>query len=73
MVLNNLGDLYRAEERYAEAEPILKRSLAIREKIAGPNDPSIVMALSNLAALYSNHGSLRPVPAAVRAGARHPR
>ena len=39
MVLNNLGDLYRAEERYALAEPILKRSLAIREKISGPNDP----------------------------------
>ena len=28
--LNNLARLYRANGRYAEAEPLLKRALAIR-------------------------------------------
>ena len=55
-MLNNLGELYRTEERFAEAEPLLKRSIAIREKTVGPDDPDIVLALSNLAALYSNQG-----------------
>jgi len=32
-VLNNLGELYRAEERYAgKRRPLLKRSIAIRGK-----------------------------------------
>ena len=30
--LNNLAFLYRAQGRYAEAEPLYKRSLAIKEK-----------------------------------------
>ena len=31
--LNNLGELYRAQGRYAQAEPLYKRSLAIWEKV----------------------------------------
>ena len=30
--LNNLAELYRAHGKHAEAEPLYKRSLAIREK-----------------------------------------
>jgi tetratricopeptide (TPR) repeat protein len=30
--LNNLAELYRAQGRYAEAEPLHKRSLAISEE-----------------------------------------
>jgi tetratricopeptide (TPR) repeat protein len=30
--LNNLAGLYQAQGRYAEAEPLYRRSLAIREK-----------------------------------------
>jgi tetratricopeptide (TPR) repeat protein len=33
--LNNLGELYRIQGRYAEAEPLLKRALAIRERVLG--------------------------------------
>ncbi len=37
--LNNLGELYRLQGRYAEAEPLNKRALAIREKALGPDPP----------------------------------
>jgi hypothetical protein len=35
--LSNLAALYQRQERYADAEPLFKRSLAIREK-ALPHD-----------------------------------
>src|SRR6516164_8555765 len=41
---------------YAEAEPLLKRSLAILEKTLGPEDPKIAALLSNLAELYDAEG-----------------
>ncbi len=34
-LLNNLAVLYRDQGRYAEAEPLFQRSLAIVEKSAG--------------------------------------
>jgi hypothetical protein len=34
-----LGDLYRAQGRYADAEPLYKRALAIFEKALGPDHP----------------------------------
>src|SRR5262249_49139824 len=38
--------------RYAEAEPLLERGLAIREKALGPEHPDVGTSLNNLAALY---------------------
>ena len=49
--LNDLGALYRAQGKYAEAEPLLKRSLAIREKALGPDHLDVSTSLSNLAML----------------------
>ncbi len=46
------GRLYQAQGRYAEAEPLYKRSLAIREKALGPDHPAVGTSLNNLAALY---------------------
>ena len=57
--LNNLAELYRAQGRYADAEPLLKRSLAIYEKVLGPDHPDVGLSLNNLAALYNNQGPLR--------------
>jgi len=54
--LNNLAALYRNQGRYAEAEPLYKRSLAIREKARGPDHPDVALALNNLAALYDKQG-----------------
>jgi Tfp pilus assembly protein PilF len=47
--LNNLGAVLQAQERYADAEPVLRRALAMKEKTLGPNNPSVAHTLSNLA------------------------
>jgi tetratricopeptide (TPR) repeat protein/CHAT domain-containing protein len=46
-----LALLYSDQDRYAEAEPMLKRSLAITEKALGPNHLNVANALINLAEL----------------------
>jgi CHAT domain-containing protein len=50
--LGNLGALYYVQGRYAEAEPLDKRALAIHEKLLGP-DPN---NLNNLGTLYRVQG-----------------
>ena len=54
--LNNLADLYEAMGRYAEAEPLYKRSLEISEKRLGRDHPDVATSLNNLAALYRTMG-----------------
>ncbi len=49
--LNNLAELYRAQGRYAEAEPHYQRALAILEKVLGPEHPDVATSLENYAAL----------------------
>jgi tetratricopeptide (TPR) repeat protein len=49
---NNLAELYRAQGQYAKAEPLYKRSLAIREKALGPEPPYVAQSLGNMAVLY---------------------
>jgi tetratricopeptide (TPR) repeat protein len=53
--LNNLADLYRIEGRYAEAESLHRRALAVRETL-GPEDPDVAESLNNLSALYVDQG-----------------
>jgi tetratricopeptide (TPR) repeat protein len=50
--LSNLGELYAAQGRYADAEALLKRSLATDEKMLGLDHPSVATKLNNLAVLY---------------------
>ncbi|MFM8922531.1 MAG: tetratricopeptide repeat protein [Microcystis panniformis] len=54
--LNNLADLYRAQGKYAEAEPLYLRALAIREKQLGAEHPHVANSLNNLADLYQSQG-----------------
>ena len=54
--LLGLGELYLHRRRYAEAESLLKRGLAIREKALGPEHPDMAGSLNNLAALYDDQG-----------------
>jgi tetratricopeptide (TPR) repeat protein len=54
--LNNLALLYGHQGRYADAEPLLKRALAIWEKALGPEHPQVAMSLNNLASLYQDQG-----------------
>ena len=48
--------LYDAQGKYAEAEPLYKRSLKIWEKALGPEHPDVATSLSNLAELYRQIG-----------------
>ncbi len=54
--LNGLAVVYREQGRYTEAEPLLKRALAIREKALGPAHSDVIQSLSNLAGLYQTQG-----------------
>jgi len=54
--LNNLALVYDEQGKYAEAEPLYKRALAILEKAFGPNHSSVATSLNNLAALYCSQG-----------------
>jgi tetratricopeptide (TPR) repeat protein len=50
--LDNLAGLYYTQGKYAQAEPLCKRSLSIREKALSPDHPDVAMSHENLAALY---------------------
>jgi tetratricopeptide (TPR) repeat protein len=54
--LNRLAKLYYEQGRYSEAEPLLLRSLAIRESNLGADHPSVAIGLNNLAELYRTQG-----------------
>ena len=49
VTLNALANVYRDEGRYAEAEPMYRRALSIRESALESQDPSIRETLSDLA------------------------
>src|SRR5262249_47920206 len=42
--------------KYAEAEPLYQRALAIREQALGSQHPDVAQSLNDLAALYYAHG-----------------
>jgi CHAT domain-containing protein len=51
-VIGDQGWYYRIKERYAEAEPLLVRSMEIREKTLGTDHPDYVKSREELAILY---------------------
>ena len=67
------AELYRAQGRYAEAEPLYKRSLAIREKALGPDHPDVATVAQQPGPAPSFAGPLRRGRAALQARTRHPR
>ncbi len=54
--LNSLAELYRAQGRYVEAEPLYQRSLEILEKTLGTEHRNVATGLNNLAILYYAQG-----------------
>jgi tetratricopeptide (TPR) repeat protein len=54
--LNNLAELYRVQGKYVDAEPLYRRSLAIREKVLGPEHPDVAASFNNQALLYRVQG-----------------
>jgi tetratricopeptide (TPR) repeat protein len=47
-----LGEIYRAEGKYEEAEPLLEGALKATEKKLGPDQLDVATSLNNLALLY---------------------
>jgi tetratricopeptide (TPR) repeat protein len=54
--LNNLAGVYWAQGRYAEAEPLLQRALAIREQALGSTHLYLAQILNNLGEVYWARG-----------------
>ncbi len=48
--------LYLPQGRYADAEPLYKRSLVIYEKTLGKDHPSVATTLNNLGGPYQDQG-----------------
>ena len=49
MTLTLLAELYRKQSKYAEAEPLLQRAVAIQEKVLGPEHPKLGDSLKTYA------------------------
>ena len=56
--LNDLGNLYGAEGRLAEAEPFHRKAISIWEKSGGENNPDLAAGLENLADLERRERAL---------------
>ena len=50
--LSNLGEVYRRQARYAEAEPYLQGAIAVLQRTLGDHHPQMATSLNNLAAVY---------------------
>jgi tetratricopeptide (TPR) repeat protein len=55
-LLNQGGYYLNGRARYAEAEPLFQRALAIEERGMGPDHPDTATGLNNLALLYKSQG-----------------
>ena len=49
--LSGLANVYQTQGRYAEAEPLYNRSVAIAEKAMGSNNRAVAAILDKLAAV----------------------
>jgi tetratricopeptide (TPR) repeat protein len=55
-MLNQAGEYLNERAQYADAGPLFRRALAIREKVFGIEHVSVASSLNNLAGLYYNIG-----------------
>ncbi len=55
--LSKLGEVYKLRGQSTLAEPLLKKSLAAREKLYGMDNPQVADALRSLAELYQMNGN----------------
>ena len=53
LTLGNLADFYHAQARDDEAEPLYWESLALLERIEGPNAPRVARFVADLAGFYT--------------------
>ncbi len=50
-LMSQLGSMLREKAIYAEAEPLMRRALTVRENSLGPDHPNVAAILNNLALL----------------------
>jgi tetratricopeptide (TPR) repeat protein len=55
-LLNEAGNYCFERAQYAEAEPLFKLTLTIRERVLGLENAEVAMSLNNLAAIYDHQG-----------------
>jgi len=58
LILNEMAVVYYANAEYKEAEPLMKRALAIDEASFGKDHPKVARDLNNLAQLYQDTNRL---------------
>jgi tetratricopeptide (TPR) repeat protein len=66
--LNNLATLLQAMNRLAEAEPLMRRALAIDEASYGNDHPNVAIRLNNLAQLLQATNRLAEAEPLMRRG-----
>jgi tetratricopeptide (TPR) repeat protein len=56
MLRHNLALLYSDQGKYAEAEPLFKRALKIKEETLGKNHPDVATVCESMAKCYRKRG-----------------
>jgi CHAT domain-containing protein/Tfp pilus assembly protein PilF len=64
VLINNLGNVYKSQARYDDADAQYKRALAMAEKIGGPDNLQVALVLNNLTKVYEDQGRFDEVEAA---------
>src|SRR5260370_38132193 len=54
--MNGLAEVYRVQGRWADAEPLYRRALRIRELMLGPDHPEVSVTLNSLGLLSFDRG-----------------
>jgi tetratricopeptide (TPR) repeat protein len=55
--MNNLANVYRAQNENAQAEPLYHQTLEIRRRVLGPEHPDTLISINNLANVYWSQGN----------------
>jgi serine/threonine protein kinase/tetratricopeptide (TPR) repeat protein len=54
--IGNLGELYRKQGRFEDAEPLLLEALELKRRLLAENDVSLAIAINNLGLMYRDWG-----------------
>ncbi len=65
-LMSQLALLFQAKARHAEAEPLMRRALAICEKSLGTEHPNVATILNNLAALLQDTNQFTEAESLIR-------
>jgi tetratricopeptide (TPR) repeat protein len=57
MVINNIGNIFKARGEYAEAQRFYERALTIQQRTLGPEHREVAMSLHNLGSVHKSQGA----------------